>query len=61
MNRNLELRAITKLSNGDELVQTGIWVRTSMTLEGVKELFERGIQGRRVDKVEFDLVYDDDD
>ena len=39
--RNVELRAITTLENGDELIQTGVWVRSNMTIDQMRELFEK--------------------
>ncbi len=53
--RNVELRAITPLENGDELVQTGVWVRSNMTIDQMRELFENGLNGRKIDKIELTL------
>ena len=60
MVKNVELLAITKLNDGSELVQTGIWVRSNITLDGIFELFENGVHGRPVDKIEFSLKGEDD-
>ena len=53
--RNVELRAITALENGDELIQTGVWVRSNMTIDQMRELFENGLNGRKIDKIELTL------
>lgn len=59
-NRNVELRAITTLENGDELIQTGVWVRSNMNIDQIRELFENGLNGRKIDKVEFTLYEERD-
>lgn len=53
--RKVELRAIMKLNDGTEAVQTGIYVFESTTLKSVCELMENGIRGHKVTSVEFDL------
>lgn len=53
--RNVELRAISTLENGDELIQTGVWVRSNMTIDQMRELFENGLNGRKIDKIELTL------
>ncbi len=53
--RTVELRAIMRLDDGRELVQTGIYVFESATLKSICELMENGIRGHKVTSVEFDL------
>lgn len=53
--RKVELRAVMKLDDGTEMVQTGIYVFESATLKSICELMENGINGHKVTSVEFDL------
>jgi len=53
--KTVELRAIMKLEDGTDMVQTGIYVFDSATLKSICELMENGIKGHKVTSVEFDL------
>ena len=61
MTKNIELIAITEMPNGDELIQTGVWVRSNITLDGIIELFQDGMKGQPVHRIEFRIAEKEED
>lgn len=57
----VELRAITKMNDGSEVIQTGIYVFEDTTIKEVKELMMRNVRNLRVDSVEFDIYDKEED
>lgn len=57
----VELRAITKMNDGSEVIQTGIYVFENTTIREVKELMMRNVRNLRVDSVEFDIYDKEED
>ena len=57
----VELRAITKMNDGSEVIQTGIYVFEDTTIKEVKELMMRNVRNLRVDAVEFDIYDKEED
>lgn len=57
----VELRAITKMNDGSEVIQTGIYVFENTTIREVKELMMRNVRNLRVDAVEFDIYDKEED
>lgn len=57
----VELRAITKMNDGSEAIQTGIYVFEDTTIKEIKELMMRNVRNLRVDSVEFDIYDKEED
>ena len=57
----VELRAITKMNDGSEVIQTGIYVFEDTTIKEIKELMMRNVRNLRVDSVEFDIYDKEED
>lgn len=53
----IELRAICKLDDGTELIQTGIYVFDTATLRQCIELMKNGVNGKKITSIEFDTGY----
>lgn len=51
----VELRTIKKLPNGNEIVNTGYYVFSNMTIDEIKRMFKDA----DADRVEFDLHQED--
>ena len=61
MRNIIELRAITRMNDGSEAVQTGIYVFEDTTIKEIKELMMRNVRNLRVDSVEFDIYDKEED
>jgi hypothetical protein len=61
MKNTVELRAITRMNDGSEAIQTGIYVFEDTTIKEVKELMMRNVRNLRVDSVEFDIYDKEED
>ena len=61
MRNIIELRAITRMNDGSEAVQTGIYVFEDTTIKEIKELMMRNVHNLRVDSVEFDIYNKEED
>ena len=61
MKNTVELRAITKMNDGSEAIQTGIYVFEDTTIKEVRELMMRNVRNLRVDAVEFDIYDKEED
>lgn len=61
MRNIIELRAITRMNDGSEAVQTGIYVFEDTTIKEIKELMMRNVHNLRVDSVEFDIYEKEED
>ena len=61
MKNTVELRAITKMNDGSEAIQTGIYVFEDTTIKEVRELMMRNVRNLRVDSVEFDIYDKEED
>ena len=63
--KTVELRAVVRLKDGSEIIQTGIYVFDDTTLAQIRELMKNGIviEGMRVPVayVEFDMKDEEDD
>ena len=63
--KTVELRAVVRLKDGNEIVQTGIYVFDDTTIAQIRKLMEKGIviEGVRVPVayVEIDMKDEDDD
>lgn len=57
----VELKAITKMNDGSEVIQTGIYVFEDTTIKEIKELMMRNVRNLRVDSVEFDIYDKEED
>lgn len=57
----VELRAITRMNDGSEVIQTGIYVFEDTTIKEIKELMMRNVRNLRVDAVEFDIYDKEED
>ena len=57
----VELRAITKMNDGSEAIQTGIYVFEDTTIKEIRELMMRNVRNLRVDAVEFDIYDKEED
>lgn len=61
MKNTVELRAITRMNDGSEAIQTGIYVFEDTTIKEIKELMMRNVRNLRVDAVEFDIYDKEED
>lgn len=61
MKNTVELRAITKMNDGSEAIQTGIYVFEDTTIKEIRELMMRNVRNLRVDAVEFDIYDKEED
>lgn len=61
MKNTVELRAITRMNDGSETIQTGIYVFEDTTIKEIKELMMRNVRNLRVDAVEFDIYDKEED
>ena len=61
MRNIIELRAITRMNDGSEAVQTGIYVFEDTTIKEIRELMMRNVRNLRVDSVEFDIYNKEED
>lgn len=61
MMNTVELRAITRMNDGSEVIQTGIYVFEDTTIKEIKELMMRNVRNLRVDSVEFDIYDKEED
>ena len=63
--KTVELRAVVRLKDGSEIIQTGIYVFDDTTIKSIREMMGNGIviEGVRVPVayVEFDMKGEDDD
>lgn len=64
--KTVELRAVSKLEDGRELVQTGIYVFEDTTIAMIRDLMKKGIyidEGKRlpVTYVEIDVIDKEED
>lgn len=57
----VELKAITRMNDGSEVIQTGIYVFEDTTIKEIKELMMRNVRNLRVDSVEFDIYDKEED
>lgn len=57
----IELRAITRMNDGSEAIQTGIYVFEDTTIKEIRELMMRNVRNLRVDAVEFDIYDKEED
>lgn len=57
----VELRAITRMNDGSEAIQTGIYVFEDTTIKEIRELMMRNVRNLRVDAVEFDIYDKEED
>ena len=61
MKNIIELRAITRMNDGSEAIQTGIYVFEDTTIKEIKELMMGNVHNLRVDSVEFDIYNKEED